>query len=194
VIVTLAGSRAPSSRSPESAPEPMTTLLYQPPVLLPRLNARPDAEVTVRRARVGDVPRLYEIINYYAARGDMLPKTMDQLYNRVRNFNVAVADGEVVGSAALHITWADLAEVVSVAVHPDFQGRGLGRLLIEPLYGEARDLGIKTLFTLTLQVGFFSRLGFREVPKLRLPHKIWQDCASCFKQDRCDEIAMVREV
>jgi amino-acid N-acetyltransferase len=172
----------------------MTTLLYQPPVLLPRLNARPDAEVTVRRARVGDVPRLYEIINYYAARGDMLPKTMDQLYNRVRNFNVAEADGEVVGSAALHITWADLAEVVSVAVHPDFQGRGLGRLLIEPLYGEARDLGIKTLFTLTLQVGFFSRLGFRELPKLRLPHKIWQDCSTCFKQDRCDEIAMVREV
>jgi amino-acid N-acetyltransferase len=172
----------------------MTTLLYQPPVLLPRLNARPDAEVTVRRARVGDVPRLYEIINYYASRGDMLPKTMDQLYNRVRNFNVAEADGEVVGSAALHITWADLAEVVSVAVHPDFQGRGLGRLLIEPLYGEARDLGIPTLFTLTLQVGFFSRLGFREVPKLRLPHKIWQDCTTCFKQDRCDEIAMVREV
>jgi amino-acid N-acetyltransferase len=172
----------------------MTTLLYQPPVLLPRLNARPDAEVTVRRARVGDVPRLYEIINYYAARGDMLPKTMDQLYNRVRNFNVAVADGEVVGSAALHITWADLAEVVSVAVHPDFQGRGLGRLLIEPLYAEARELGIPTLFTLTLQVGFFSRLGFRELPKLRLPHKIWQDCTTCFKQDRCDEIAMVREV
>jgi N-acetylglutamate synthase (EC 2.3.1.1) len=102
----------------------MTTLLYQPPVQLPRLNAHPNAAVIVRRARVGDVPRLYEIINYYAARGDMLPKTMDQLYNRVRNFNVAEADGEVVGCAALHITWADLAEVVSVAVHPDFQGRG----------------------------------------------------------------------
>jgi amino-acid N-acetyltransferase len=172
----------------------MTTLLYQPPVLLPRLNARPDAAVTVRRARVGDVPRLYEIINYYSARGDMLPKTMDQLYNRVRNFNVAEADGEVVGCAALHITWADLAEVVSVAVHPDFQGRGLGRKLIEPLYDEAHALGINNLFTLTLQVGFFRRLGFREVPKLRLPHKIWQDCTTCFKQDRCDEIAMVREL
>ncbi len=172
----------------------MTSLLYTPPVVLPRLHARPDAEVTVRRARVGDIPRLYEIINYYAARGDMLPKTMDQLYGRVRNFNVAEADGEVVGCAALHITWADLAEVVSLAVHPDFQGHGLGRRLVEPLFDEARSLGIPTLFTLTLQVGFFSRLGFREVPKLRLPHKIWQDCTTCFKQDRCDEIAMVRQV
>jgi amino-acid N-acetyltransferase len=172
----------------------MTSLMYQPPVVLPRLHAGPEAAVEVRRARVGDVPRLYEIINYYAARGDMLPKTMDQLYNRVRNFNVAEADGEVVGCAALHITWADLAEVVSVSVHPDFQGRGLGRLLVEPLFDEARALGIPTLFTLTLQVGFFSRLGFREVPKLRLPHKIWQDCTTCFKQDRCDEIAMVRSV
>lgn len=172
----------------------MPSLLYQPPVTLPQLQVRLGAAVTVRRARVDDVPRLYELINYYAARGDMLPKTMDQLYNRVRTFNVADAAGEVVGCAALHITWADLAEVVSLAVHPDFQGHGLGRRLVEPLFDEARGLGIHTLFTLTLQVGFFSRLGFREVPKLRLPHKIWQDCATCFKQDRCDEIAMVRDV
>jgi amino-acid N-acetyltransferase len=170
------------------------TIIYNPPAVLPRINANPDAAVMIRRARVGDVPRLYEIINFYAARGDMLPKTLDQLYNRVRAFNVAEADGEVVGCAALHITWADLAEVVSVAVHPDFQGRRIGQKLIEPLFIEARQLGIPTLFTLTLQVGFFSRLGFREVPKLHLPHKIWQDCKTCFKQDRCDEIAMVREV
>lgn len=172
----------------------MTIPLYTPPVSLPALHIRPDAAVSIRRARVSDVPRLYEIINYYAARGDMLPKTLDQLYNRVRNFNVAEADGEVIGCAALHITWADLAEVVSVAVHPAFQGRGIGRRLVEPLFAEAIELGIPTLFTLTLQVGFFSSLGFREVPKLRLPHKIWQDCATCFKQDRCDEIAMIRQV
>lgn len=172
----------------------MTSPLYQPPVTLPRLHAHPTASVSIRRAHVGDIPRLYEIINYYAVRGDMLPKTLDQLYNRVRAFNVAEADGEVIGCAALHITWADLAEVVSLAVHPDFQGRGLGRQMVEPLFGEARGLGIANLFSLTLQVGFFSRLGFREVPKLHLPHKIWQDCATCFKQDRCDEVAMVRQV
>jgi amino-acid N-acetyltransferase len=168
--------------------------VYAPPAALPVLGVGPEAAVAVRRARVGDVQRLYELINYYAARGDMLPKTLDQLYHRVRDFNVAEAGGEVIGCAALKITWRDLAEVVSVAVHPDFHGRGVGRRLVLPLVDEARELGIPTLFTLTLQVGFFSRLGFREVPKLRLPHKIWQDCVTCFKQDRCDETAMTREV
>jgi amino-acid N-acetyltransferase len=168
--------------------------VYNPPVSLPQLTVSPTAELTLRRARVADVPRLYELISYYAVRGDMLPKTLDQLYNRVREFTVAEAEGEVVGCAALKIAWHDLAEIISVAVHPDFQGRGLGRRLIEPLLDEARDLGIPTLFVLTLQVGFFSRLGFREVPRLHLPHKIWQDCTACFKQDYCDETAMVREV
>jgi amino-acid N-acetyltransferase len=167
---------------------------YQPPASLPVLNTFPDAAVAIRRARVDDVQRLYELIGYYAAKGDMLPKTLDQLYHRVRDFNVAEAGGEVIGCAALKITWRDLAEVVSVAVHPDFHGRGVGKGLVLPLVDEARQLGIPTLFTLTLQVGFFSHLGFREVPKLRLPHKIWQDCVTCFKQDRCDETAMVRPV
>ncbi|NJL33661.1 MAG: N-acetyltransferase [Chloroflexaceae bacterium] len=167
---------------------------YTPPTDLPVLKVSANAALRIRRARVDDIPRLYHLINYYAARGDMLPKTLDLLYNRVREFHVAEAGGEVVGCAALKITWQDLAEIVSVVIHPDFQGRGLGRHLIEPLFDEARDLGIPTLFVLTLQVGFFSRLGFREVPRLRLPHKIWQDCSMCFKRDRCDEIAMVRDM
>jgi amino-acid N-acetyltransferase len=173
---------------------PVSPTTYSPPVELPTLTIAPDAVVQIRHARVEDVPRLYELINYYAARGDMLPKTLDQLYNRVREFVVAEASGEVVGCAALKIMWHDLAEIISVTVHPAVQGRGLGRQVIEPLLVEARSLGIPTLFVLTLQVSFFSRMGFREVPRLRLPHKIWQDCTACFKQDRCDEIAMVREV
>lgn len=168
-------------------------LVYTPPAHLPRLTVSPATAVVIRRARVGDVKRLYALINYYAIRGDMLPKTLDQLYHRVRDFNVADANGEVVGCAALKTTWCDLAEVVSVAVHPDFQGHGVGRRLVLPLFDEAQSLEIPTLFTLTLQASFFSQLGFREVPKLRLPHKIWQDCTACFKQDRCDEVAMIRE-
>jgi amino-acid N-acetyltransferase len=171
----------------------VSSAVYNPPATLPTLTVSPDTAFTIRRARMNDVARLYELINYYAARGDMLPKTLDQLYNRVRDFYVAQANGEVVGCAALKITWQDLAEIVSVAIHPDFQGRGMGRRLVEPLFEEARELGIPTVFVLTLQVGFFSRLGFREVPRLGLPHKIWQDCTACFKQDRCDEVAMVRD-
>ncbi|NJP06147.1 MAG: N-acetyltransferase [Chloroflexaceae bacterium] len=165
--------------------------VYNPPVELPQLQVSKDTAVVIRRARVGDVPRLYQIINYYAARGDMLPKTLDQLYQRVRAIHVAEAGNEVVGCAALKITWHNLAEVISVAVHPDFQGCGLGQRLVQPLFSEALELGIDTLFTLTLQVAFFSRLGFREVPRLILPHKIWQDCTACVKRDHCDETAMI---
>ena len=172
----------------------VSAAIYSPPVVLPQLTVCPNTATRVRRARVDDVPRLYELISYYAARGDMLPKTLDQLYNRVREFYVAEVEHEVVGCAALKITWRDLAEVISVAVHPDFQGYGLGRRVVEPLFDEARELGIPTLFTLTLQVGFFSRMGFREYPRFNLPHKIWQDCTTCFKQDRCDEVAMMRQV
>lgn len=52
----------------------MTSPLYQPPVSLPRLHARPEATVAIRRARVGDIPRLYEIINYYARAAICCPR------------------------------------------------------------------------------------------------------------------------
>jgi amino-acid N-acetyltransferase len=166
--------------------------LYYPPVELPRLRVAPDAPASIRRGRVGDAPRLYEMINFYAARGDMLPRPLDYLYNRIREFHVVEAGGEVVGGAALKIIWHNLAEIMSMAVHPDFHGRSLGRRLVESLVQECRDLGIDTICTLTLRPGFFSRLGFREVPKTHLNHKIWQDCDNCSKRDCCDEVPMIR--
>lgn len=172
----------------------ISTATYNPPPRLPELHVTPGAAIIIRRARVNDVPRLYDMINYFAVQGDMLPKTLDTLYNRIREFKVAEADGEVVASAALKITWKDLAEVTSAVVHPDFRGRSLGRKVVETLIDEAREVGIPTIFALTLQVGFFSRIGFREIPMHHLPHKIWQDCDICFKRDRCDEIAMIKEI
>lgn len=171
-----------------------TRALYYPPVELPCLHVSPDAATTIRRARVDDAPRLYEMINHYAAHGIMLPRSLDYLYNRIREFHVVEAGGEVLGGAALKIIWRDLAEIASVAIHPDFQGRSLGRRLVEQLLEESRQLGIKTVCTLTLQPGFFSRLGFREVPKASLNHKIWQDCDHCTKREQCDEVPMIREV
>ncbi len=168
--------------------------LYQPPVDLPTVHVKPETAVVVRRARVADVQRLYELINHYAAYGDMLPKTLDHLYRRVREFKVADAGGEVVGCSALQILWHDLAEIVSLTVHPDFRGRSLGRYLVEAQMDEARQLGMPVVVALTLKPAFFSRLGFREVPRLHLPHKIWQECTVCFKQECCDEVAMIREV
>jgi amino-acid N-acetyltransferase len=168
--------------------------LYNPPSELPTLPIAPDAAIATRRACMQDVPRLYTMINHYAARDDMLPRSLDYLYNRLREFYVAEAGGEVIGCAGLKIIWENLAEVVSVVVHPDVQGRAVGRTLVETLFVEAVELGITTIYTFTLQPVFFSRLGFREVPRLSMPHKIWQECNMCPKQHRCDEITMMREV
>lgn len=166
--------------------------LYTPPVDLPALTVAHDAAVMIRRARVADVQRLYDMINFYAARGEMLPRTLDSLYNRVREFQVAEADGEVVACAALKIIWHDLAEIINMVVHPDFQGRSLGRYLVDAMADEALALNIANICTLTNQPSFFSHLGFREVPHAHLHQRIWQDCELCCKRDVCDEVAMIR--
>lgn len=171
----------------------LSTAFYNPPAKLPRLKVSPDAATTIRRARVDDVQRLYELISYYAAHDIMLHRPLDTLYNKVREFHVVEAGGEVVGCAGLRIVWRDLAEIVSLVVHPDFHGRSLGRTLVAALTDEAQELAIPTICTLTLQPGFFSRLGFRELPRVHLPHKLWQDCDFCPKKDRCDEVPMIRE-
>ncbi len=145
----------------------------------------------IRRAHVDDVEQIASLINSYAAQGLMLPKTETQLYNNLRDFIVADVDGSIVGCAGLKITWRDLAEIVSLAVAPEWQGRGLGRRLCEPLIEDARALGIPTVFALTYQVEFFAKFGFEIVPKTTLSQKVWQDCQFCPKQECCDEIAMI---
>lgn len=159
--------------------------LHMPPQ--PTLTGEP----VVRRAYVGDVDQIAALINGYAAQGLMLPKTHAQLYNHLRDFIVAEVNGQVIGCAGLKITWRDLAEIVSLAVAPTAQGRGLGRRLCEPLIEDARALGIPTVFALTYQVPFFAKLGFEIVPKTTLSQKVWQDCQFCSKQDCCDEVAMI---
>lgn len=152
------------------------------------------APVLVRPARVGDVPEIGALINGYAQQGLMLPKSEAQLYNNVRDFVVADAGGMVAGCAGLKVTWHDLSEIVSLAVAPAFQGRGIGRKMVLPLIEEARRLGIPTVFALTYQIAFFNKLGFAVVPKHNLSQKVWQDCVVCPKQDRCDETAMILDV
>ncbi len=148
----------------------------------------------IRPARVGDVPQISRLINGYAAQGLMLPKTDAQLYNNVRDFVVAGVEGQIVGCAGLKVTWHDLAESISLAVAPEYQGRGVGKALCLPLIAEARVLGIPTVFALTYQIGFFRRLGFEIVPKPTLSQKVWQDCVVCPKRDCCDETAMILRV
>jgi amino-acid N-acetyltransferase len=157
--------------------------------------AAPEARVVTRPARVSDMAQVAPLINHFAALGLMLPKTPEFLNRNFREFVVAVdGDGTVLGCGALRVYTPQLAEVASLAVAESAHGLGVGRKVVRQLEVEAEKLGIGTLFALTLQDGFFHRLGYRTVQKEMFPLKVWADCRSCAKLHACDEIAVVKEV
>ncbi|HLY34700.1 MAG TPA: amino-acid N-acetyltransferase [Jatrophihabitantaceae bacterium] len=124
----------------------------------------PAAEIVVRRARTADVPVLKSIIDIYAGSGrKLLAKELVTLYEDVQDFLVAERLGDVVGCGALHVLWADLGEVRTLAVHPNSRGHGIGAALLDQLVVTARGLGLTRLFALTFHVEFFARAGFVEI-------------------------------
>lgn len=149
----------------------------------------------IRKARMGDVKTIQKLIAEYARKGDMLPRSLSDIYENLRDYFVFVDDGtgELIGSAAIHIMWEDLAEVRSLAVADGKMRRGVGTALVEACISEAIVLGISRVFALTYKPGFFEKLGFRQVDKAELPHKIWTDCLKCSKFPDCDEVALVAD-
>lgn len=148
----------------------------------------------IRRATAGDVPAIYELVNRFAAKGDLLPRSLDELYERLRDFVVWEEGGAIAGVCSLWVYQADLAEIRSLAVREESGGRGIGSRLTEACLQEAAALGIRRVFTLTYKPHFFERLGFRVVDKLSLPQKIWKDCIVCAKFPQCDETALMIEI
>ena len=120
------------------------------------------SELEVRRARTSDVPAVRDLVDRYTGDRRLLSKPTVTLYEDVQEFVVAEREGAVVGCGALHVLWADLAEVRTVAVDPALQGQGVGSLLLERLLRRAGDLGVRRVFCLTFETGFFARHGFVE--------------------------------
>lgn len=148
----------------------------------------------IRKARMADVKGIHQLIAEYARKGDMLPRSLADIYENLRDYFVFVeTDGELAGSAAIHIMWEDLAEVRSLAVREGKMRRGVGTRLVESCISEAIMLGIDRVFALTYKPEFFERLGFHVVDKAELPQKIWTDCLKCSKFPDCDEVALVAD-
>ncbi|TET40262.1 MAG: N-acetyltransferase [Dehalococcoidia bacterium] len=145
----------------------------------------------VEKARIGDIPQIQRLVNYFADKGEMLPRALSELYENIRDLFVVRDGDEVVACAALHVFWSDLAEIRAVAVAEEIQDKGAGALLVQACLEEARSLGIDTIFCLTYKPDFFARLGFRQVDKMELPRKIWGECLKCPKFPDCDEVALV---
>lgn len=118
--------------------------------------------VTVRRARIGDVRRIKDLVDCYAG-AVLLTKQLVTLYEDVQEFWVAERDATVLGCGALHVLWEDLAEIRTLAVHPDAVGQGVGHALVARLVAHGRELGLRRLFVLTFEESFFSRHGFQPI-------------------------------
>ena len=140
----------------------------------------------VRPAAIGDVPTLHDLLERYAAKGNLLPRTFSELYRHLRDFFVIEIDGKVVACGALEIFTEDLGEVRSLVVDEAHERRGLGRLMVERIVDEARTIGLTRLMALTYVPTFFHKLGFQTVAMDTLPEKVWGVCVKCYKynQDR----------
>ena len=144
----------------------------------------------IRKAVLQDARQIHRLLLTYAKDGLVLPRSLMEIFEAIRDFYVYVDQEQVVGAAALNICWEDLAEVRSLVVDAKFSGRGIGQQLVQACLDEARLLGIGRVFALTYQQTFFEKLGFMVIEKSELPQKIWGDCIKCAKFPECDEIAL----
>jgi amino-acid N-acetyltransferase len=148
----------------------------------------------IRKAGIKDIRQMHSIINMSASKGEMLPRSLGELYDNMRDYFVYEDGGTLVGMGALHICWEDLAEIRSLCVADSFRGKGVGRTLVNACLDEARSFSIKRIFLLTYQELFFKKCGFQIADKKELPQKIWSDCIKCPKFPECDEIAMIMRI
>lgn len=150
--------------------------------------------IKINKARISDVKKIHKMVNYYAKHNEMLPRSLNELYENIRELFVAKDRNSVVGCCALHISWDNLAEIKTLAVEPKYRGEGIGQQLVQNCLDEALHLGLKKVFALTYRPKFFAKLGFKRISKNSLPQKIWRECIDCPKFPNCGEVAIEKIV
>jgi amino-acid N-acetyltransferase len=159
------------------------------------MNSATETELAmVRPAAITDVPQIHDLLDQYARMGNVLPRPYNELYRHLRDFFVVELNEKIVACAALEIFTESLGEVRSLVVAPDYTKHGFGRMLVERILGEARNIGLKRIMALTYVPGFFHKLGFKTVSKNTLPEKVWGICVKCYKFNNCDEEAVLKEL
>ena len=146
------------------------------------------------KAKIGDVPQMHQLVNYFADKGEMLARSLSEMYESIRDYFVVRKGERVVACVALHVSWLDLAEIKSLAVAEGNQKEGVGARLVEACLKEAKELGIPTVFCLTYKPGFFEKFGFSQIDKMELPRKVWTECYRCSKFPDCDEVALIYHI
>jgi amino-acid N-acetyltransferase len=147
----------------------------------------------IRKAKVSDIKAIHSLLLNYSETGVLLGRSLSDLYDQIRDFYVSVDDENNIleGICGLHVCWDDLGEIRSLAVRDEYKGQDRGLELVKACIREAEDFGLNKLFVLTYVSDFFKKLGFENVDKKVLPHKVWADCMNCVKFPDCDEEAMM---
>lgn len=148
----------------------------------------------LRKAKIEDIKQIQALINTFVKQDLMLPRSLNELYENIRDFFVYEKKNKVVGVCALHISWEDLAELKSLAVDKQYHHQGAGQALVSACIQEAKTLGAKRIFVLTYAPDFFKKAGFKKISHNKLPHKIWAECINCPKFPDCKEVALIKKI
>jgi len=148
--------------------------------------------LAVRKAVMHDIPAILDLINGYAAKGLMLPRTEFEMSEAIRDFTVILSGENLLGCGALHFYSPTLGEIRSLAVSEQAKTLGVGRKLVSALVTEAQEYELDAAFAFTYVTEFFRKVGFHAVERGVLPLKAWKDCLRCPKFQSCDEIAVLR--
>ncbi len=145
-----------------------------------------------RDAILPDAEQIHALIAAYSGDGTLLPRSLAEICENVRDFVVLEEDGLIIGCGALHLYGTHLAEIRSITVDPARQSNGGGRRLVKALLAQAKKHQVSCVCLFTRIPKFFARLGFAVVSNQDLPDKIHKDCYKCPRLYRCDEVAMIR--
>lgn len=157
---------------------------------------KPHPVERIRKAQIRDAEKIHALVNKYAARDLMMPRSLNEIFENIRDFWIALGGkNDLIGCAALHIVgWDNLAEIKSLAVEKRHRRRGVGGKLLDACLEEARGLEIGRVFALSYTPQFFKKFGFRVISKSKLPHKVWAECCRCPKFPDCGEIALIKKL
>jgi len=146
----------------------------------------------IRKAIINDTQQIHKLINHFADKELVIARSLNEIFENIRDFWVFENNKKIEGCARLHIVgWEGLAEIKSLAVNKNSQKKGVGKQLINYCLNEAKELKIKKVFALTYIPNFFRKFGFKKISKNKLPHKIWAECCHCPKFPDCNEEAVI---
>jgi amino-acid N-acetyltransferase len=148
----------------------------------------------IRKARIKDINKIQNLINFFAKQDVMLARSLSELYENIRDFWVYEENNKIIGCCALHVSWEELVEIKSLAVDKKEQKKGIGKELVTACINEAGQIGAKKIFVLTYKSKYFKQFGFKKISHSSLPHKIWMECIRCHKFPNCQETALLKKL